>query len=291
MSSSVIPLYQGNDWNRLSDNIILDDIITLYCKAFKIDPEQLSASQELSERLSGMAHRTERTAQSIYEEGNDIAEKYDLPYGIALPSLGTEQMHVPVLAYGTTFSHVDIPGRTELAQRLIERGRTVRNSWERLGDRSISVVNTTDGPMAYWEYHAGNRVRKFLDGVSARMDSQMSTEAEEKALELLKSKITPSQYRCYVLCNCFPERSKRSDIFYFFRKGLPVLALSWHGYPEGRILACLCLHPYGYYRGTHAGVMTPTDEVIGQLLLMRANEKKFWAKSGQWSASDPRSGI
>jgi hypothetical protein len=123
------------------------------------------------------------------------------------------------------------------------------------------------------------------------MDSRLSAESEFKALELLKTKVSESQFRCYMLNGAFPEQSKKSDLFYFFRKGLPVIAMSWHGSPQGRILAALCLHPYGYYEYTHAGVMTPTDEVISQLMLMRANEKKFWAKSGQWTAADPRSGL
>ena len=37
--------------------------------------------------------------------------------------------------------------------------------------------------------------------------------------------------------------------------------------------------------------MTPTDEVIAALMLMRGDEAKFWGKSGQWKASDPRSGL
>ena len=287
-----VPSCQGSDWNSLSDNIILDDVITFYCKRLKVDPEELSASEDLSERISALAWKTIRSRDDIFSAANDVAEHYDLPYGVALPSINEDTTYNVVLARGTPLSHqANLNRLTEHAQRLEQRNYRVRNCWEQLGDQSISVVDTDKGPLALWEYHAGNRGRKWIDGLAARMDSSLTTEAEEKALALLKTKVTASQYRCYMLNNGFPEQSKRSEIFYFFRKGLPVIALSYHGYPNGRIIACLCLHPYGYYDGTHAGVMTPTDEVIGQLLLMRANEKKFWGKSGQWSVKDPRSGI
>ena len=279
-------------WDELSDDIVIDITTQLYCKVFNVTPEQVSVQAELAERIEALALCEKRTSDAIESAANEIAEKYELPYGMALPALSGENAHYPILAHGTPLSHIDMPHNTELAQQLRQRRKlSVRNSWEQLGDRSIAVVDSTDGPMAYWEYHSGNRVRKFMDGITARMDSQLSTDAEMKAIELLKSKVTASQFRCYMLNGAFPERSPKSDIHYFFRKGLPVIAISWHGYPGGRILACLCIHPYGYYQFTHAGVMCPTDEVIGQLLLMRANEKKFWAKSGQWGASDPRSGI
>jgi hypothetical protein len=291
VGTNIAFLYQGNNWDQLSDDMVMDTITNLYCKSFDVLPEDLSASQEMSERIGAVAHcEAYRNQDSIREITNEIAEKYDYIYGIALPAINNERSFAPVLAGHTPFSHVDF-GRTELAETLEIQGQAVRNSWERLGDRSISVVNTSEGPIAYWEYHAGNRHRKFWASLEARMDSGMTVEAEFKAMELLKTKVTESQYRCYVLNGAFPERSTKSDLFYIFRKGLPIMVLSWHGNKEGRILACLCLHPYGYYRFTYAGVMTPTDEVISQLLLMRSDERKLWAHSGQWPAHDPRSGV
>jgi len=292
MAAHPIPLYQGDDWDKLSDRTVEDIFTEEYCKIFKIDIEQFSASQEMSERFEGLALRTVRSTDMINEISNEIAIKYDFPYGIALPAISNDNSEItsPVLARGTPMAHVNIVDRvTEYAQRLRVKGVQIRNSWEALGDKSISVVNSTDGPMAIWEYHAGNRVRKFMDSLQARMDSTMSVESEEKAIALLKTKISASQYRCYMLNGAFPESSKRSPgIFYFFRKGLPVVVISFNKVQSGKILCCLCIHPYGYYEYTTAGVMCPTDEVIAQLLLMRANEHKFWAKSGQWQASDPR---
>jgi len=283
--------YQGNDWNKLSDDIMIDIATNAYIKLLKTDPEHLSASTELSERITAIAHSSERTYAQIHAAADEIAEKYNLPYGIALPSISEESQYNPILARGTPLSHTTTVNMTELAMRLRAQKQVVRNSWEQLGDRSVVVIQTEDGPMVYWENHAGNRARKFIHGIEARMESSMTAEAELKAINLLKTKVTERQFRCYMLNNAFVERSPKSDLFYFFRKGLPVIAFSYHGYEAGKILACLCIHPYGYFEFTHAGVMCPTDEVIGQLLLMRASEKKFWAKAGQWSPSDPRSGL
>jgi hypothetical protein len=181
--------------------------------------------------------------------------------------------------------------RTESEERASRMGASIRNSWEQLGDQTVMVLDTADGPMVLSDWHAGNRLRKIIETVSARMDSQMSVEAEMKAMASLKDRVSESQYRCYVLNGMFPEQSKRSGLFYFFRKGLPTLVLSYHGYPSGRVLAGLCLHPVGYHSCTFAGLMCPTDEVICALLLMRSDEHFLWKKSGQWKASDPRSGI
>jgi hypothetical protein len=183
---------------------------------------------------------------------------------------------------------------TEMAEDLTTRLRqSVRNSWHTLGDKSVCIVDTEQGPMAFPEYDAGNRLRKIIRGNEVRHYAHQTAAAEFKAMESLKTRISESQFDSYVLSGIFPERSKRSDIWYFFRKGYPTLAVSFHGKFEGvgKVLAALCLHPLGYYAGTHVGLMCPTDEVIAHLLMMRADEHKFWAKSGQWSASDTRSGI
>lgn len=37
-----------------------------------------------------------------------------------------------------------------------------------------------------------------------------------------------------------------------------------------RIVACLCMHPIGYYADSWAGALCPTDDVITHLLLMRS---------------------
>jgi hypothetical protein len=288
-----VPIYQGNEWDRLSDNTIQDDYVVSYCKVFKIDPEKLSASQELAEKVESMIYCAERSYDELNRYVDEISEKYGYEYGMTLGAVGENgKIRTLILADGTPLSHISrVHYVTEMAQRLQEGGRVVRNTWKHQGDQTVSVIQTDEGPIALSEYQAGDRHRKWIEGLSVRTNSQLTVEAELKAIELLKTKITESQFRCYILNGAFPEHSKRSDLYYFFRKGLPTLVYSWHDNPQGKILAALCLHPYGYYAYTHVGVMTPTDEVIAHLMLMRADERKYWAKSGQWHSDDNRSGL
>lgn len=259
--------------------------------------EEYILGQEMSEHLMAVAGRISSGEsvkwETITQELNAIGERHGCEYGVPMPSGNNEDgLHKMVTARGTplrnTVGYAQF--RTELEGEAAEQGMAIRNSWEEFGDRTAMIVNTNEGPMAYWEYHS--RVRKLMKSMGVRMDAyHLTVEAEMKAMESLKAKLNDSQYRCYVLNGMFPERSKRSNIRYMFRKGFPTVAISYHGNEKGRVLACLCMHPFGYYAGTWAGMMTPTDEVIAALLMMRGDEAKFWGKSGQWRAGDPRSGL
>ena len=135
------------------------------------------------------------------------------------------------------------------------------------------------------------QIRSALTNKLLELADNGDPRIELKAIELLRSRITESQFNSYMLNGCFPERSPRSDLFYVFRKGLPTLVLSYHKSEEGNVIAALCMHPMGYYQYTFAGVMTPTDEVIAHLLTMRSDERRYWAKSGQWPVTDLRAGV
>lgn len=237
---------------------------------------------------------------AAYTAINQIASEHGFLSGVPIPVLGE---HPPdlVMASGVPLAevfHMQQEHRrhqreTEMAEELTMSRVRVRNSWHVLGDKTVCVVESTEGPMAFPRYDAGNRLRKLIRGGEVRHHAHQTAAAEFKALESLRTRVSESQFDSYVLSGMFPERSPRSDIWYFFRKGYPTLAVTFHGKHEGngKVLAALCLHPMGYYAGTHVGLMTPTDEVIAHLLMMRADEHKFWAKSGQWAAEDTRSGI
>lgn len=223
---------------------------------------------------------------------DEIAQAHGHEYGLPMPDIENGHRFVP--AKRTPLAHTNItnPIRTEYGQELATRNMKIRNSWESLGDVTVTVIDTDEGPMSLKTLHAGQRLRKMIDGMSLRASlPNMTADAEMKAMETIKKKLSVGQWNSYALNGIFPERSKRSDIYYFFRKGLPTIAVSYHKNKGGRVLAALCLHPIGYYTGTYVGAMTPTDEVIAHLILMRGDERRFWAKSGQWHPSDPRSGI
>jgi hypothetical protein len=115
-------------------------------------------------------------------------------------------------------------------------------------------------------------------------------EAEEKAQRKLATMIDPHDFHLYMVSGHFSEVSKRSRVTYLFRKGRPTIALREEE-DSLQMLCALCLHPIGYYAGTWAGVMCPTDEVIAHLLMMRGSEEKFWANANQHSLDHPAAGV
>ena len=107
-------------------------------------------------------------------------------------------------------------------------------------------------------------------------------------------------FKAYMMTGTFLEISKRSGVAYMFRRLRPTLALSMRegsirhgsrGVGGTRILAALCLHPIGYYRGSWAGAMTPTDDVIAHLMLMRGDEAMFWRRANQHAPWRPEAGL
>jgi hypothetical protein len=303
----------NNRWldGYLDDDRILIDIVTdAFIRATGTSAEELQMSADISDRVMELGHESKNRTVSydeLYGEINRIAESYGCEYGIPLPCPGEMRQNFPVMARGVPMREILYAnqalleaqernvrmGRSpqEAAMELLDSGCLVVNSWYVVGDQTVCVIATDRGPMALPRYGAVQRSAKLLRTLGTRMDSQMTVEAEMKARDALRSRINESQWRCYVLNDCFLERSERSDLHYLFRKGYPTLVFSYHGDNEGRVIAALCLHPIGYYQYTHAGLMTPTDEVICHLLLMRADEHKFWAKSGQWRVTDTRSGV
>lgn len=261
---------------------------------FKFSQEVQRMVLDLAEKI----HTGENTMtwEDLQNAINQLAlEKLGTEYGLPLPSMYAMNRQM-VMAKGVPLRHViERPARTELEESLAGKIK-VRNSWSKLGDAEIAIVETEEGPFAFPRYHAGWRLQKLLDTSFLRSGTSQTAEAELRAMESLKQRINNRQWESYILSGIFPEKSERSDIHYFFRKGYPTIAASYHegikpGYDQGHILACLCLHPIGYYQGSYCGMMCPTDEVICHLLLMRSDERKYWSQCGQWSASDPRSGI
>lgn len=125
-----------------------------------------------------------------------------------------------------------------------------------------------------------------------------SLDAEHTARELLRGMLTERQWRHYDLTGAFFETSPRSRVTYLFRRLRPTVAMSPRGTDcrEGddaamRCLAVLCLHPIGYYADSWAGCMTPSDDVIAHLMLMRADEAKYWGKAILHRPQEPEAGL
>ena len=121
-------------------------------------------------------------------------------------------------------------------------------------------------------------------------------ETERTAMATLQTLLSPRMYAAYELTGGFLETSKRSGLTYYFRRCRPTIAMTPRGGRRGddgqmSILACLCLHPIGYYAGTFAGAMVPTDDVIAHLLMMRGDEHLYWRRANQHAPSSPHSGL
>lgn len=271
------------------------------------DAEDLRADVTLSNALQTYVREVSRQVQAgerempnwqeFYRQLDTIAREQGYEYGIPTPLIDDEdeedEAHALILADR-------VPLRMQQALRQVDPyaaeigrcGQWVRNSWVRLGDMQCAIVDSPTGVKLRTRPMAGARMRQWLDTMLVRSRVRtLSADAELKAIGTLRGKINESQFDSYMLNGCFPERSGRSDIHYIFRKGLPTLALSYHGDDSGRVIAALCAHPMGYYQYTFCGVMTPTDEVITHLLFMRTDERRYWAKSGQWPVTDTRAGV
>jgi hypothetical protein len=119
-------------------------------------------------------------------------------------------------------------------------------------------------------------------------------EQEKNAIDTLGSLLRHRPFKQYLLTGMFMEKSERSGVHYLFRRLRPTLAITMKGRKgtsEPRVLAALCMHPIGYYEGSWAGAMTPTDDVIAHLMLMRADEHLFWRRANQHPVWVPQAGL
>ncbi len=115
-------------------------------------------------------------------------------------------------------------------------------------------------------------------------------EQESNATHLLAENVRHHQFKQYMLTGMFLETSQRSGVRYLFRRLRPTVAIS-AGDGDLRILACLCLHPIGYYARTWAGAMCPTDDVLAHLMMMRGDEHLYWKRANQIHPGRPEAGL
>jgi hypothetical protein len=166
--------------------------------------------------------------------------------------------------------------------------RVVRNTFWSRKYRSEVFVWERDGRIGWGVVPGVNHFEFDLHTLGCSF--AWGLEQEENALATLADLTSEHQMKCYLLTGMFLETSKRSRITYVFRRLRPTVAVSF-ATGESRILAGLCLHPIGFYRGSYAGAMTPTDDVVAHLMLMRGDEHHFWKKANQHQAYRPEAGL
>lgn len=166
----------------------------------------------------------------------------------------------------------------------------VRNQWYSHSKNATVYVVEENGKIETLlvRHGSGDRLGMLVHTLGCA--SAWAASAELKALEKLRDSLSEHAFRCYLTAGMFLETSPRSHATYLFRRLRPTIAM--RGTEDGmRVLACLCLHPIGYYSGTFAGCQTPTDDVLSHLLLMRADEHSFWKWCEQHRPWELESGI
>lgn len=220
-------------------------------------------------------------------------------YGCPIPSMGAQHLRQLTIAKG-------VPGREHFLkmQREMSKDDPTRvhacsvsdvdeetwfRLWERSGER-ILIGRDSQGHFTVRESHAKRRLKFLLDSITTRIGA-VTSDSEWTAMEKLMKNLNDTQWESYVLNGAFCETSPRSQVRYLLRKGLPTIAFGTRDKEDLRFLAALCLHPLAYYTDTWCGSMTPSDEVLAHLLMIRADEYRFWKKAFQHSLDDPASGI
>ncbi|MGE3278044.1 MAG: hypothetical protein AB7O67_23275 [Vicinamibacterales bacterium] len=168
----------------------------------------------------------------------------------------------------------------------------VVNVWfSRTLQRDVVIARDRTGVRAYTlGTSVSDRMRAMVQTIGAAAAWHLDTEMT--AIDLLATLVKPHIFDSYLMTGMFLETSQRSQVTYVFRRARPTLALrpSLHG-GDMVGLCALCLHPIGYYQETFAGSMTPTDDVIAHLMLMRGDEPMFWRRANQHPLWHPTAGL
>lgn len=209
----------------------------------------------------------------IAQLGNEYA-------GLPMPIDGEHLVINPKYRFAHVYKREPEPDEDEF---------TVINSWWSLSrSRRFMMWREKDGKIGFGWDRMVNHARIQLHTLGCAI--AWTQEAEMKAMLKLASLVEPHTFHQYFSTGSFLETSKRSKVMYCFRRLRPTLAISMSGNTP-RILCALCLHPIGYYDGTWAGAMCPTDEVIAHLMLMRGDEHDFWKQANQHPAWHPQAGV
>lgn len=252
-------------------------------------------SEHATDGVSGVGEVSEET-WSLFKRGAQLAALRDGEWGgVPIPVRGLPLVIEPRYPHqglnGFSFGGNTFTGGSDDSE--CDDTTIVRNTFvcQRRHCEVFVCQDTPDGPV----YHLKLPVKRKsgLDrwiGTLGASDA-WDVPAECRALETLKSLVSDTAFHRYFLTGTFLETSKRSGVTYLFRKLRPTVAIGGRSGDMARILTTLCLHPIGYYEGTWAGVMCPTDDVIAHLLMMRGDEHLFWRKANHHDPDTEGAGI
>ena len=212
-----------------------------------------------------------------------IAEMRQEWAGIPMPIDGERLVIEPRYPNAEALSQIGAPEEKEEDVKM-------RNTFWSDRLRSEILIWEEDGKIVWGK---GSPAHHFgIDIRTLGCSEAWGIEQESNAINLLASIVSPRQMKAYLLTGMFLETSKRSGMTYMFRRLKPTVVIDSRPHKaEPRILACLCMHPIGYYQGSWAGAMCPSDDVVAHLTFMRGDERRYWSRCNQIHPSRPEAGL
>jgi hypothetical protein len=206
--------------------------------------------------------------------------------GIPMPIEGQKLIINPKFPMAEALSMIGAPEAEKLPENV-----KYRNSWWSTKLRCMVYVYEEDGKILAAKLPPTSRLTMDLNTIGC--SHAWGIEQEHKAVQLLGTLVSHHAFKTYLLTGMFMESSKRSGLTYLFRRLKPTVVIDArsNGQESARVLCALCLHPIAYYAETWAGAMTPTDDVVAHLMLMRGDEHMFWRRANQHPPGRPEAAI
>jgi hypothetical protein len=215
--------------------------------------------------------------------------------GIPMPLQGRRLVIDPHFPRAATLSDLLVDHEKEArdADELKAAGLDnvkIRNRFWSFNRRTDVVIFEKDGKIDWGLDRGLHNVDRLVDTLDCSY--AWGLEQESRAVHTLGTLLRHHHFKAYLLTGMFMEYSPRSRLTYLFRRLRPTVVLDTKSDPQRvKIRCCLCMHPIGYYEGTWAGAMTPTDDVISHLMMMRGDEPMLWRRANQHPAWRPEAGL
>jgi hypothetical protein len=241
----------------------------------------------MSDRAGSIERRNlERVAGEVRNALREAAVLSDQWAGIPLPIADLPLVIEPRYLYAAALSREE----SDSTDNAGAEDCILRNRFYSTRKRRDVVIWTEPDGSIQWGFHGGGGHHLTQDLLTMSACVAWGAEQETRAQQTLSKVLPKHAYQAYLMTGMFLEQSARSGVYYIFRRLRPTVAVSDR---TGRlkILAVLCAHPIGYYAGTWAGAMCPTDDVLAHLMLMRADEVMYWRRCNQHPPYRPEAGV
>lgn len=214
--------------------------------------------------------------------------------GIPLPIEGMRLRIHPKFPKAAELSDIGVTAAQRSAEEALAAkypDTKIRNSFWSHHRKAQVIVYEEQGKVGFVLHRGTNPATRMLDTLMC--SHAWGLEQESRAIQTLGTLLRHHIFKSYLLTGMFLETSKRTGLTYVFRRLRPTVVIDAK-VPEGqsiRVRCALCMHPIAHYEDTWAGAMTPTDDVIAALMMMRGDEPMFWRRSTQHPPWEPNAGI